>query len=823
MKISYNWLLQFLPAGIFEIPGLDGNLPPGKIAEILTQCGLEVSHLEKYQPVRGGLAGLVIGEVKTKSPHPNADRLSVTTVDIGNSQPLKIVCGAPNVEVGQKVVVATIGSTIYPVSGDEIKIKKSKIRGEESEGMICAENEIGFGTSHAGIMVLSTDAKPGIPAKEYFNLKDDWVFEIDLTPNRVDAASHLGVARDLVAVLLKGTDSHLSVQRPEVNSFMTDNRDMVMEVAIENQEACLRYCGLTISNIEVKESPSWLQSALKTIGQKPINTIVDVTNYVLHELGQPLHAFDADEIVGNKVIVKTLPAGTKFITLDGNERVLHPEDLMICHASDGMCIAGIFGGIKSGVSSKTKNIFLESAYFNPRYIRKTSKRHGLHTESSFRFERGADINSTVHALKRAALLIKELAGGKISSEIIDIYPHPKENNIIEFDYDYCDRLIGKKLDRKMIGKILSLLQIQILESSPEKLLLSVPPFKVDVQRPADVVEEILRIYGYNNIEIPSQVRISVTPSPKPDNNKLQNIISDFLSSNGFTEIMSNSLTRSDYYNSEEWPMDRAVKILNPLSAELDVLRQTLLYNGLETIAYNRNRQSEDLKLYEFGSTYFAASGFREGKYLAMYLAGKRHQDMWNVTNHNNNYYDLKETVENIFKRFGLLKGINRTSIDRDYFSFGLEYKTPNRVPLAEIGKIGTGILQRFDINNEVMYASLNWENIIECAKESEVAYHEIPRFPVVRRDLAMILDKAIRYADIESLAFEIERKLLVEVNLFDIFEDASGIRIPAGNKSYAISFIFRDEQKTLTDIQVGKTMEKLMLAFQEKLGAIIRK
>lgn len=831
MKISYNWLKQYLPVEV--LVKVEIYLNPSKVAELLTHCGLEVSSLEKYQTVKGGLEGLVIGEVMTRVQHPNADRLSLTTVDIGKGSPLKIVCGAPNVSAGQKVVVAPVGTILYPVSGEELKIKRSKIRGEESEGMICAEDEIGLGASHEGIMVLNNMAKTGTPAKEYFNIEDDWIFEIELTPNRIDAASHIGVARDLLAVISSQFEkaAGLQLNLPDVSDFKPDNLDRKIEVVVENTEACPRYSGVTITNVVVKESPEWLQHRLKSIGQKPINNIVDITNFVLHELGQPLHAFDADEIEGGKVIIKTLPGRTKFITLDAKERELHADDLMICNEKEGMCIAGVFGGIKSGVTEKTKNIFLESAHFNPKSIRKTAKRHDLHTEASFRFERGSDVNMTVSALKRAAMLIKEIAGGIISSEIIDVYPRKIENSLVELEYEYCDRLVGKKIDREQIKQILTSLQIGIKEESGEKLVISVPPFKVDVQRPADVVEEILRIYGYNNVEIPRQVRVSLNHTPKPEKNKIRNIVSDFLSSGGFREIMSNSLTKSDYYkNQDEWKEENCVRILNPLSVELNVMRQTLLFNGLEAIAYNQNRKNENLKLYEFGSVYSLQdansqprmTNFKEEQHLAIFLTGRKYPENWNSTSDKIDFYDLKEIVENIFCRLGIMEMASAEESETGYFDNCFLYKNDGKL-LAEAGKINPSLLKNFDIRQEVFLADFHWDSLLGLLKRSKTGFEELPKFPSVRRDLAMILDKKVQYSKIEKLAYQVEKKLLKKINLFDVFEDKKGIKIPSDKKSYAVSFTFLDKDKTLTDVQVEKMMEKLMNAFETELGAQIRK
>lgn len=820
MKISYNWLKEYI----------NTDLAAEEAGELLTGCGLEVENIEKFETVKGGLKGIVVGEVKTKVKHPDADRLNLTTVDIGTGTLLNIVCGASNVEVGQKVLVATIGATLYPSTGESFEIKKSKIRGQASEGMICAEDEIGLGTSHEGIMVLDTDAKVGMPASEYFRVEQDHVLEIGLTPNRADAASHIGVARDLVAVLnAKSGQKLYSLKLPEIRTFKVDEITSKIAVAVEDPIACPRYSGLSISNIKVSDSPEWLRNRLKAIGVRPINNIVDATNFVLHELGQPMHAFDADKIRGNKVIVKQLPAKTKFKTLDEVEREVSADDLMICsegaHSDDvaePMCIAGVFGGIGSGVTEHTKNIFLESAYFNPSFVRRSSKRHGLKTDSSFRYERGTDPNITVYALKRASLLIKEIAGGKISSEIIDIYPTPIENYKVPFSFEKCDQLIGKHIDLEIIKNIIISLGIEIEHEGNDALLLSVPPFKVDVQREQDVIEEVLRIYGYNNIEIPTVLNSSLSYAEKPDKEKIQNVISELLTNNGFSEIMCLSLTKAEYAeNLKSLNADHNVAMLNPLSSDLNALRQTLLFSGLESIAYNQNRKNPDLKLYEFGKTYMALKGestrYIETKHLAVFITGRKEEEGWNTKNDTVNFYSLKGIVKGILERLGL-NDLKMSELSSDIFSQGLGYSL-NKRSVVEFGTVSKSILKLQDIKQDVFYADFNWDLILEAVKKTSVQYTEVPKFPEVRRDLALLIDKAVRFEQLEQLAYQSEKSILKDVNLFDVYE---GDKLPRGKKSYALSFILQDDTATLTDKQIEKIMEKLMKVYQEKVGAEIR-
>jgi phenylalanyl-tRNA synthetase beta chain len=813
MKISYSWLKEYIKT----------DLPAEELGLLLTGCGLEVESIEAFETLKGGLKGIVVGEVKSKEKHPDADRLNLTTVDVGTGTLLNIVCGASNVEAGQKVVVATIGAMLYPTAGEPFEIKKSKIRGQASEGMICAEDEIGLGTSHAGIMVLDADAKVGMPASEYFNVSGDLVFEIGLTPNRADAASHVGVARDIAAVLnAQAHEMKYALELPDLRSFKTDENTSGIEVTVEDEAACPRYSGLSISGLKVAESPDWMKNRLKAIGVRPINNVVDITNYVLHELGQPMHAFDADKIKGNKVIVKKPADKTKFKTLDETERELSAEDLMICDAGGGMCIAGVFGGIGSGVTENTTNIFLESAYFDPSSVRRSSKRHGLKTDASFRFERGTDPNMTVYALKRAAMLIKEIAGGKISSEIIDIYPKHIENFKVPFSFEKCTQLIGKHIDLAVIKNILLSLGIEIEHEGNDALLLSVPPFKVDVQREQDVIEEVLRIYGYNNIEIPSALNSSLSYAEKPDKEKVQNVVSDLLSNNGFSEMMCLSLTKGEYATKlKSLSADRSVGMLNPLSSDLNVLRQTLLFSGLETIAYNQNRKNADLRLYEFGKTYMALKGektkYVETKHLSVFITGRKQEESWNAANGNVNVYTLKGIVKAILGRLGI-NDVKMAELDSDIYSQGLAYNW-NKKTLVEFGTVSKAVAKNADIKQEVFYADFNWDLVLEAVKKTSVMYAEVPKFPEVRRDLALLIDKAVKFEQLEQLAYQSEKNILKNVNLFDVYE---GDKLPSGKKSYALSFILRDENATLTDKQIEKIMEKLMKTYQEKVGAEIR-
>jgi len=818
MKLSYTWLKDYI----------DLDLTPGEVAETLTQLGLEVGSVEEVETVKGGLKGIVIGEVKNCIPHPNSDHLSLTTVDLGNGIESPIVCGAPNVAQGQKVVVATVGTTLY--DGDkEFLIKKAKIRGEVSEGMICAEDEIGLGTDHAGIMVLPSDAKVGTSASDYFNVKSDYVIEIDLTPNRIDGASHIGVARDLAAYLkqTRNIDYHV----PSVHHFSVDNHDLKIPVTIENKEACPRYSGVTISGITVKESPEWLQNRLRLIGLSPINNIVDITNYVLFETGQPLHAFDAAEIAGNKVIVKTLPAGTKFVTLDEEERELDANDLMICNESEGMCIGGVFGGIKSGVKDSTTAIFLESAYFNPVYIRKTARRHGLNTDASFRFERGVDPNNVIYALKRAALLIKELAGGTISSDIVDVVA---DHSVTEYfpvtvSYRHINRLIGKEIPTETVKSILTALEIKIEADTPDMLDLLVPPYRVDVRREADIIEEILRVYGYNNVEPDGAVKSTIQHAEFPDKVKLQNLLSEMLTANGFNEIMSNSLTKAGYYEQlNSFKADHTVQLYNPLSSDLNGMRQTLIFGGMEAVARNTNYRNPDLKLYEFGNVYTfkgnkstekPVKNFAEEEHIGLWITGEDESENWTTQSHPTTFFTLKAFVENILTRLGLdVLQAQVDTVDSDLFSSGLEYKFNNQL-VAQIGYVSSKVKKLTDVEADVFYGDLNWTAILKLLDKNGVSYTPLPKYPEVRRDLALLLSKDVKFSSVKEIAYKTERKLLRNVSIFDVYE---GKNIPEGKKSYAVSFFLRDEEKTLKDKQIDKVMKKLLSAFERELNAQLR-
>lgn len=799
MKISYNWLKEFIHT----------DKTPQEISTILTGTGLEVESLEKVQAVPGGLEGLVIGYVKERAQHPNADRLSVTKVDVGTGTELQIVCGAPNVAAGQKVVVATVGTTVHPIAGEPFAINKSKIRGEVSEGMICASDEIGLGTDHAGIMVLAEDAAVGAPAKEYFKLNDDYMYEIGLTPNRADAASHLGTARD-IAAFLKTT-----VARPDVSAFKVDNTDRVIDVVVENVQASPRYAGLTISGIEVKESPQWLKERLAVIGVRAINNIVDVTNYVLHELGQPLHAFDSAAVKGGKVIVKNCAEGTLFKTLDDVERKLFADDLMICNTEAPMCIAGVFGGIDSGVTEKTTAIFLESAYFNSVSVRKTAKRHGLKTDASFRFERGTDPDMPVFALKRAALLIKEVAGGSISSDIIDLYPNPVQPFAVELPYKNVDRLIGQQIPHEEIKAIVTGLEMQIVNETAEGLLLTIPPYRVDVTRDVDVIEDILRIYGYNNIHIPTQVRASLSTSQRPEKDTVQNLLSDLLTANGFNEILSNSLTKSSYSDD----FGSAVKILNPLSSDLDIMRQTMLFSGLEAIAYNQNRQAADLKFYEFGKVYSVKDDkYTESQRFAIFITGDATSAQWNQKAKSSSFYNIKALVDGILQKLNVTD-VTLTDSDTTELAFGLNY-VRNGKTLVTIGKVAVPALKQAGVDEDVYYADINFDQLMTIAKKNKIVYQEISKFPAVKRDLSMLVDKNITFDQLKRVAQRTERKLLQDVGIFDVYE---GDKLPAGKKSYALSFVLQDAEKTLTDKAIDSVMQKIMYNLEKEAGAEIRK
>ena len=809
MKISYNWLKQFI--------NIDWNAE--KTGELLTDLGLEIEGIEAYQSVKGGLEGIVIGEVLTCIQHPNADRLKVTTVDIGASEALQIVCGATNIAAGQKVPVATIGTTLYTAEGEAWTIKKGKIRGEESHGMICAEDELGLGKSHDGIMVLNKDIKAGTLAADIFDIENDQVFEIGLTPNRADAMSHFGVARDLKAGLIQ-QEINLELITPSVSSFHVDNRALKIDVDIQDKQRSPRYCGVTISGLKVEESPSWLKHRLKAIGLSPINNIVDATNYVLHELGQPLHAFDAAKVIGNKIIVKTLPAGTKFITLDEVERELHEEDLMICDGKENpMCIAGVFGGIHSGVTNKTTSIFLESAYFDPISIRKTAKRHALKTDASFRFERGIDPNITKYALKRAALLITEIAGGEITSDLIDEYPLKLEDFQVRLSFENAKNLIGEEIPKETIKRILMSLDIKINNVTETGLGLTVPAYRNDVQREADIIEEILRVYGYNNIGTTEKLNASISNSSRFEDHKVQNIIGNQLVSQGFYEIMANSLTSPDYaQSSEQLKEEHNIVMLNPLSNDLSVLRQSLLFSGLEAISHNINRRQLNLKLFEFGKTYHNYSEAREEhKHLSLLFTGNKNTERWTAENKTSDFFYLKGSVDAVLSRLGISRA--RTSpIKNDVFSEGQSLSL-GKTKLVDFGIVKKSILKSFGISQEVLFADFNWDNILEVAKRNSIKITDIPKYPEVRRDFALLLDDSVTFESIHTIAKQSEKQLLKNINLFDVYE---GKNLPKGKKSYAVSFTLQDEHKTLTDKQIDKIMNKLQASFEKQLGAELR-
>ena len=819
MNISYNWLKRYINI----------DVTPDVLSKALTSIGLEVGSVEEVQTIKGGLEGLVIGEVLTCSGHENSDHLHVTTVNVGADEPLQIVCGAPNVAAGQKVIVATVGTKLY--SGDEsFSIKRSKIRGVESFGMICAEDEIGIGTSHDGIIVLPENVQVGMLAKDYYGIKNDTLLEVDITPNRIDAASHYGVARDLAAFFaLK--DKNIKLSKPSVEEFTVQNKELVIPVTVENLDACPRYSGLTISGVEVKESPEWLKNYLQIIGLRPINNIVDATNFVLHELGQPLHAFDADKIKGGKVIVKNMPEGAQFKTLDGIDRKLSSDDLMICSTDEAMCIGGVFGGLDSGVTETTRNIFLESAYFNPVTIRKTARRHGLNTDASFRFERGCDPTNTVYVLKRCALLIQEVAGGLISSDIIDIYPHEVKPFEVELSLQKINRLIGKEIGTSTIETILSALEIKIASKTDETYSLQVPVYRVDVQRDVDVIEDILRIYGYNNVEIGETLKSNLSFGTKPDSYKLQNLIAEQLTAQGFNEVLNNSLTKGAYYNElTSFPASNSVKMLNPLSSDLNVMRQTLLFGGLENIARNINRKNADLKFYEFGNCYYyQAENKKEGETLAAYnedfhlglwLTGNKKAQSWTSTEEKTSVFELKAYIENIFKRLGInLRKLVMGEYTDDLLNEGLSVYNRAGNKLAVFGIVHNKILKMMDIEEQVLFADLNWNTILTEIVNHNVRYTELSKFPEVKRDLALLLDKTISFGEIEKIAFESERKYLKSINLFDVYE---GKNLESGKKSYAVSFILQDDTKTLTDAQIEPIMKKLQTNFENKLGAKLR-
>jgi len=816
MNISYKWLKEYV----------DFDLTAQQVADALTSTGLEVDALEEVQSIKGGLKGLYVGKVLTCEAHPNSDHLHVTTVDLGRGEPSQIVCGAPNVAAGQKVIVADLGCVLY--DGDqEFVIKKSKLRGVESNGMICAEDEIGIGTSHAGIIVLPEDAVVGTPAAEYYHLESDWLIEVDITANRADGLSHWGVARDLYAWLMSnGYETRM--HRPDCSKFKVDNHDLPIEVVIENQEACKRYACVSITDCEVKESPDWLKNKLTTVGLRPINNIVDITNYIMMAYGQPLHTFDADMVKGHKIVVKTMPEGTPFQTLDGEEHKLSDRDLAICNAEDPMCIAGVFGGKGSGTYETTKNVVLESAYFHPTWIRKSARRHGLSTDASFRFERGVDPNGTIYALQQAAILCQELAGGKVSMDICDVYPEPIKNAVVDLSFEYVNNLIGKVINPGIIKFLCRALDIEVKYENEQGLTLEIPAYRVDVQRPCDVVEDILRIYGYNNVEIPTQLKSSLVIKGEEDQkHKLANLVSEQLVGEGFNEILNNSLSKSAYYDDEQ---DTLVRIMNPLSSDLNVMRQTLLFGGLESIRHNVNRKRQNLRFFEFGNVYTFSpekqnddepmQAYKEQYHAALWVTGKRVEGSWAHQNEESTFYELSACVENILRRIGVKPGmIVRKKSENKIFSSGLTLENRGGKKLVEMGIITKKLQKQFSLDNPVYYAELNWTALMKVIKKNEVLYTEISKFPPVSRDLALLVDNSVEFAQIEQIARQTEKKLLKKVELFDVYE---GDKLPAGKKSYAVNFILQDEEKTMGDKQIDAIMQKLIAQLTAKLGAQLR-
>ena len=820
MNISYNWLKRYI----------ETDLPAEEVARILTDIGLEVEGFEKIETVKGGLQGVVVGQVVTCTDHPDSDHLHVTTVDVGTGEPLQIVCGAANCRAGLKVLCATVGAVLYPNGGDEeFKIKRSKIRGVESLGMLCAEDELGIGPSHEGIVELPADAPVGMAAREYLRVEDDYLIEVGLTPNRVDAASHIGVARDLAAYL-RSRGERTEVKWPDVSAFAVDNHDLPVAIRVENHEACPRYVGVTVSGCKIGPSPEWMQNCLRAAGINPKNNLVDITNFVLFELGQPLHAFDAAKIEGREVVVRTCAEGTPFVTLDGVERKLTDKDLMICSAERPMCIAGVFGGLDSGISETTTDVFIESAYFNPVWVRKTAKRFGLNTDSSFRFERGIDPNLQVYAAKRAALLMKELAGGTISSEITDICPVPAADFVFDVSFARINALIGKEIPQQTVRTILAALDVKILSEQEGRLTVTVPPYRVDVQREADLIEDILRIYGYNNVEIPSRVRSTLSYAPKPDRSKLMNLAADFLTDNGFTEIMSNSLTKAAYYEGlAACPPERCVRILNPLSADLNVLRQTLLFNMLEAVCLNINHKNGDLKLYEFGNCYFYDEAKRtEENHLAAYseeyrlaiaVTGVTTPQSWNTKPAKASFFTLRAVAEKLLRRFGIdIYALKSEPTQSDLFAEGLTMSL-NGKELLQIGVVSGKLRRLTDVKQEVYYLEMNFDALVRSTKKHRIAAEELSKFPEVKRDLALLVDRDVTFAALRSVALATERKLLKNVSLFDVYE---GDKLPAGKKSYALSFILEDKTRTLDDKTIERVMANLTRQFEQQCGAQVR-
>ncbi len=820
MNISYNWLKRYI----------ETDLPAEEVARILTDIGLEVEGFEKIETVKGGLRGVVVGQVVTCTDHPDSDHLHVTTVDVGTGEPLQIVCGAANCRAGLKVLCATVGAVLYPNGGDEeFKIKRSKIRGVESLGMLCAEDELGIGPSHEGIVELPADAPVGMAAREYLRVEDDYLIEVGLTPNRVDAASHIGVARDLAAYL-RSRGERTEVKWPDVSAFAVDNHDLPVAIRVENHEACPRYVGVTVSGCKIGPSPEWMQNCLRAAGINPKNNLVDITNFVLFELGQPLHAFDAAKIEGREVVVRTCAEGTPFVTLDGVERKLTDKDLMICSAERPMCIAGVFGGLDSGISETTTDVFIESAYFNPVWVRKTAKRFGLNTDSSFRFERGIDPNLQVYAAKRAALLMKELAGGSISSEITDICPVPAADFVFDISFARINALIGKEIPQETVRTILAALDVKILSEQEGRLTVAVPPYRVDVQREADLIEDILRIYGYNNVEVPSRVRSTLSYAPKPDRSKLMNLAADFLTDNGFTEIMSNSLTKGAYYEGlAACPPERCVRIINPLSADLNVMRQTLLFNMLEAVCLNINHKNGDLKLYEFGNCYFYDEAKRtEENHLAAYseeyrlaiaVTGVTTPQSWNTKPAKASFFTLRAVAEKLLRRFGIdIYALKSEPTQSDLFAEGLTMSL-NGKELLQIGVVSNRLRRLTDVKQEVYYLEMNFDALVRSTKKHRIAAEELSKFPEVKRDLALLVDRDVTFAALRSVALATERKLLKNVSLFDVYE---GDKLPEGKKSYALSFILEDKTRTLDDKTIERVMANLTRQFEQQCGAQVR-
>ena len=821
MNVSYNWLKRYL----------DADLSAERMAEILTELGLEVEEFEKIETIKGGLKGVVVGEVLTCEDHPDSDHLHITTVDVGAESPLQIVCGAANCRKGLKVMCATVGAVLYPIDSDEeFKIKRSKIRGVESLGMLCAEDELGIGRNHEGIMELPAEAVVGTPAKEYLNIADDYLIGIGLTPNRVDAASHIGVARD-IAAYLKSRGERVEFKLPSVDGFKIDDTSRTIEVEVVNAEAAPRYAGITVSGCKIAPSPEWMQNELRAAGINPKNNLVDITNYVLFELGQPLHAFDADKIEGGKVVVRSAVEGEKFVTLDGVERTLTANDLMICSAERPMCIAGVYGGQDSGISDETVNVFIESAYFHPVWVRKTAKRFGLNTDASFRFERGVDPNIQVYALKRAAMLMQELAGGRITSEIIDINPTPASHFEFDFSLDRARKLIGKDIAEETFMTILDALDVEVRGREGDVLHVAVPPYRVDVQREADLIEDVLRVYGYNNIEISDHVNSTLSYAPKPNKSRLQNMASDYLSANGYTEIMSNSLTKASYYEGcTTHPVERCVKILNPLSQDLNVMRQTLLFNALEAVELNVNRRNGNLKMYEVGNCYFfnaekaeeesVLAKYEEGMRLGITVTGLATQLSWNSKAEGSSFFTLRGMVEKLLKRFGIdLYALQCESLESDLYADAIVFKQGPKEVLR-MGVVSPIVRKKFDIKQDVYFAEVDFDQLVKMTKKSKVQFKELSKFPEVKRDLALLVNKSVTFSQLRSIAFATEKKLLKSVSLFDVYE---GDKLPEGKKSYALSFILEDKSQTLTDKQIERTMANIQAQLEQKCGAEIRK